>query len=168
MPAGRRSTVRLRTSATLIAWVGVPLLAGCARSETTDVPPPRYAIEPRPNVVSCAPAVLGRDDTLVLTMPVPHGPYLVAIAPDSTQFMVIYPAEDRSRSLRSLMPSDSFVNVTSLALPVRSARAAPWVFGRDTNEMLFARKGWYRMIVGSALESDGPIYGECLVRYVPD
>jgi len=51
--------------------------------------------------------------------------------------------------------------------PVGSLRAGVRVFGRDTNERVFAQPGFYRLRVGSDMETDSPRYAECVVRLRP-
>jgi hypothetical protein len=68
---------------------------------------------------------------------------------------------------RSLVPPDSFAKLTRLDLPVSDLTAGAWVFGRDTNEKLFVQPGFYRLRVGSDMETDGPVYAECVVRLRP-
>jgi hypothetical protein len=134
-----------------------------------------------PNVVSarlrCSPSVVGRDDTLEMTMDTPHGVYLVAYPPNtdttralsSEMYLIVFPGEgtpDRTRR-RSLMPPDSFQRVPTLRLVPRTLTGGVWVYGRDTNELLFRAPGDYRFRVGSDMETDGPQFTECIVRYRP-
>ena len=89
----------------------------------------------------CRPKDLNAADTLALILPPSHGPYLAVQAPDSTMYFLVFPTGgDRGpKAGMSLMPSDSFVGLRSLRLPVGQLRAVPWVFGRDTAEVVFAR-----------------------------
>jgi hypothetical protein len=66
----------------------------------------------------------------------------------------------------SLMPSDSFVARRRLSLPVWKLRAVPWVFGRDTTEVVFARRGAYRVLVAHDLETDAPLLESCSLNYL--
>ena len=117
--------------------------------------------------LSCTPTELSDDDTLDLSLPASHGPYLAVQAPDSTMYFVVFPASgDASpRARMSLMPSDSFVALRRLNLPVRKLRAVPWVFGRDTTEIVFARRGVYRVMVAHDLETDAPLLESCSLNY---
>lgn len=120
------------------------------------------------STLSCRPADLSVADTLALSLPLSHGPYLAVQAPDSTMYFVVFPAfgDTSPKAGMSLMPSDSFVGLRSLRLPVRELRAVPWVFGRDTAEVVFARPGSYRVLVAHDLETDAPVIDRCVVRYL--
>lgn len=153
-------------------------LAACAREEraaTSDSAVDTMAIvrafetAPRDSNLSCAPEVVGQRDTLRLTMGIPHGATFHIGAPDGTPFIVVFHGEgdpDRGQR-RSLVPPDSFAKLTRLDLPVGELKAGAWVFGRDTNEKVFVQPGFYRLRVGSDMETDGPVYAECVVRLRP-
>jgi hypothetical protein len=120
------------------------------------------------DTLQCTPDTLRAGDILTVRMPVPHGPTFMIRAADGTEFIVVFFGEGRDRGQRkSLMPPDSFRNVRELRLDTRTFKAGPWVHGRDTNELVFRRAGGYRLFVGSDLETDGPVYAECVVRYRP-
>ena len=127
-----------------------------------------WIVPPRDTNLTCTPEI-GANDTLRVRMTRPHGAAFHIGAPDGTPYIVVFHGEgDRDRGARkSLMPPDVFERVTRLDLPPRTFRAGVWVFGRDTNELVFTVPGTYRLRVGSDMETDGPIYAECLVRYTP-
>lgn len=130
---------------------------------------PEFAVPPRDSNLSCVPAVVSQRDTLRMTMGRPHGASFHVATPDGTPFIVVFHGEggsDRGQR-RSLVPPDSFAKLTRLDLPVASLKAGAWVFGRDTNEKLFVQPGFYRLRVGSDMETDGPVYAECVVRLRP-
>jgi hypothetical protein len=131
--------------------------------------PPSWAVPPRFTNLTCAPSVLRRGDVLSMRMTRPHGSSFMAIGPDRTPYIVVFHGEgERDRGQRkSLVPPDSFAGVTELNIDPTSFTAGVWVFGRDTNELLFQRPGFYRLVVGNDLETDGPSYAECVVRYAP-
>jgi hypothetical protein len=134
-------------------------------SAVTDAKP--LGVRPYANL-QCTPHALRAGDTLTVRMPLPHGRTFMVRAPDGTEFIVVFFGEGRDRGRRkSLVPPDSFRNMPELRLDTRSFKAGPWVDGRDTNELVFRRAGGYRLFVGSDLETDGPVYAECLVRYRP-
>lgn len=159
----------------ILAAIAIVALA-CAREQRSDAPPidtmaiaPAFASPPRDSNLACSPEVVGRSDTLRMTLTLPHGRSFHIATPDGTPFIVIFHGEgqpDRGQR-RSLVPPDSFAKLTRLALPVGSLSAGAWVFGRDTNERVFVRPGFYRLRVGSDMESDGPVYAECVVRLRP-
>ena len=128
-----------------------------------------YAEPQRDSNLTCIPAVVGPFDTLRMTKTLPHGTTFHIATPDGTPFIVVFHGEgERDRAgRRSLMSSDSFAKLTRLDLPVGSMKAGAWVFGRDTNETVFVQPGFYRLRVGSDMETDGPRYAECVVRLRP-
>jgi len=152
---------------------GAILLIACE----AEVPPqgdttaqaPSWAVPPSQHNLTCTPERLRRGDVLTLHMTQPHGASLYAVAPDTALYVIVFHGEGRPdlTQRRSLMPPDSFATVNELRLPVRTQTAGVWVFGRDTNELLFRKPGMYRVIVGTDLQTDGPVYAECHVRYVP-
>ena len=115
--------------------------------------------------LTCHPSSLGANDTLTLRMPVPHGPYLTVTSPDATPFFVVFPSDS---ARRSLVTADSFAKMAVVRLPVRELRAAPWVYGRDTNEMVFSRTGPYTVVVGHDVETDAGVVEKCVVRLATD
>ncbi len=134
-------------------------------SSTTDAIAPAGGIPPSLSNLTCSPEI-GPTDTLRMFITLPHGPAFHIVDPASTPFFVIF-SGDGGGQRRSLMPADSFVQVTSLSILPHEFSASVWIAGRDTNERVFTRRGTYRLRVGSEMESDGPVYAECLVRYVP-
>jgi hypothetical protein len=120
------------------------------------------------STLSCTPTELSDNDTLLLSLPASHGPYLAVQAPDSTLYFVVFPTSGDSspKARMSLMPSDSFVARRRLSLPVWKLRAVPWVFGRDTTEVVFARPGAYRVLVAHDLETDAPLLESCSLNYL--
>jgi hypothetical protein len=128
-----------------------------------------YAEPPRDSNLTCTPSVVGANDTLRLAMTLPHGTTFHVATPDGTPFIVVFHGEgDRDRGQRkSLVSPDSFARLTRVDLPVGTLKAGAWVFGRDTNERVFVQPGFYRLRVGSDMETDGPRYAECVVRLRP-
>jgi hypothetical protein len=130
---------------------------------------PAFAVPPIPGILTCSPDVLRPGGVLTMRMKVPHGASFHAISPDRTPYIVVFHGEgspDRT-GRKSLMPPDSFAKVAELNIDPATLKAGVWVFGRDTNEILFRRAGTYRLHVGSDMETDGPQYAECLVRWAP-
>lgn len=182
-----RSTRDVRFADFPVRAVVLAFAAACARDERspgtnqrtdsaamagvvdTTAAPRAWAVPPSAHNLACEPAVLRSGDTLTLRMEGRHGASLYALAPDGTMFLVVFHGEgDRDRARRrSLMPPDSFARLEALRIDPRTLHAGAWVFGRDTNELLFRQQGYYRLIVGTDLETDGPVYAECVVRYLP-
>jgi hypothetical protein len=122
-----------------------------------------------PANIRCSPDTIRPGDTLTVRMDEPHGRYFIARGPDGTDFFIVFPGEGRPdrTQRRVLLPTDSFRKVTLLKLNTRTLTAGPWVFGRDTNEIVFRQAGVYRLMVGSEMETDGPQFTECRVTYLP-
>jgi hypothetical protein len=172
-----RATFVLAGIVTLAAACGrhdSPRAAGSTTAAATTVGdsmarPPAWAVPPRFTNLSCAPEVLRKGDVLTMRMTPPHGSSVMAVGPDTTPYIIVFHGEgspDRAQR-KSLVPPDSFARFTELNIDPATFMAGVWVFGRDTNELLFRKPGFYRLIVGSDLETDGPSYAECLVRYAP-
>lgn len=119
--------------------------------------------------LSCTPDVVRPRDTLTLRMKTPHGDYLAAKAPDGTFFYLVYPQLGEPSRKYSLVPSESFKQISTLRLPA-DVRAAPRVYGRDTIlETVFSQSGVYVLTVGENLPSDfSSNVSDCRVRFVPD
>ena len=126
-----------------------------------------WAVRPTKNYLTCAPDTVGPDDVLILRMRQPHGSSLHVGAPDGTPYIVIFhgAGEPDRGARRSLMAPAAFTQLTELRLGVRTMTGGVWIFGRDTNEVVFRAPGVYRVRVGNDMETDGPDYAECLVTY---
>ena len=66
------------------------------------------------------------------------------------------------------VPSSHAGTVKELRVKVGTLTGGAWVFGRDTNEVVFRDRGTYRVRGGNDMETDGPIYAECLVTFEPN
>lgn len=129
-----------------------------------------WAVKPTRNDLGCSPSTVRSDSTLVLRMETPHGASLYIGAPDGTLYLVVFHGQgqpDRA-ARRSLMPPETFAQMKELRVKVGTLTGGAWVFGRDTNEVVFRDRGTYRVRVGNDMETDGPIYAECLVTFEPN
>jgi hypothetical protein len=153
--------------------------SGADEAKPTPSPPPgptaapesakAWTVRPTKDYLSCAPDTVGPDDVLILRMKQPHGASLHVGAPDGTPYIVIFHGSgqpDRG-ARRTLMNPAAFTQLSELRLGVRTLTGGVWVFGRDTNEVVFRAPGIYRVRVGNDMETDGPDYAECLVTYRP-
>ena len=156
-----------------VACLASVAIIGCSSPETKatqskDTIAREWIVPPRDSNLTCTPEV-GPNDTLHMRLGLPHGATFHVAAPDGTPFIVVFRGEgqpDRGQR-KTLMPPDSFAKLTTLDMMPRTFTAGAWVFGRDTNERVFTQPGTYRLRVGTDMETDGPIYAECLVRYRP-
>jgi hypothetical protein len=136
-------------------------------SVSVDTIAPAWSVAPSPHNLECSPRVVGPNDDLRIKMGRPHGSSLFISGPDRTPFIVVFhPGSDRG-ARQSLMTPERFKELDEIGLKVSSFKAGVWVFGRDTNETVFAKPGTYRIRVGDDMETDGPSYAECLVTYRP-
>ena len=141
-------------------WLGLLLPGNIAAQSKT----PRS--NSRKAKLTCSPPKLFRGDTLSLEMAVPHGGDLAVRAPDGTDFFVVYQAHDEGPGAAPLMDPDKFMKVGQLELITDKTKARPWVYGRDKNELIFTRSGWYSVRLSENLQTDDgtPLY-QCRVYY---
>ncbi len=120
----------------------------------------------RKGKLRCAPQKLFRGDTLTLEMATPHGGMLAVRAPDGTDFFVVYEPHNEGPASRPLMDAEKFMKLGQLKLVTDQTKAKPWVYGRDKNELIFTRTGWYAVRLSENLETDDgtPVY-QCRVYY---
>ena len=128
-----------------------------------------WTVRPTKNYLTCSPQAVGPADVLTLRMQRPHGSSLYVGAPDGTPYIVVFHGQgDKDRGARrSRMSPGAFEQLTALRLAVGTLTGGVWIFGRDTNEVVFRVPGTYRVRVGTDMETDGPDYAECLVTYRP-
>ena len=107
-------------------------------------------------VLACPGGLLTDSDTVTIRAPIPHGAYLVVIAPDGTQFFVIYPNSDDPSS-QPISPT-VFRTVEMFSLIVGESVGRPWVGGRDSLEVLFQQAGAHEIVVADNWESDVPSF----------
>lgn len=116
--------------------------------------------------LKCTPQKLFRGDTLTLVMSKPHGGMLGVRAPDGTDFFVVYEPNNEEPGASPLMSTEEFTKLGELKLVTDKTKAKPWVYGRDKNELIFTRTGWYVVSLSENLETDDgtPVY-QCKVHY---
>ncbi len=116
--------------------------------------------------LKCSPQKLFRGDTLTLDMATPHGGDLAVRSPDGTDFFIIYSTEV-SPATRPLMDAERFMRLGQLKLVTDETKARPWVYGREKDELIFTKTGWYQARLSENLMSDdgSPLY-TCRVYYV--
>lgn len=155
------------------AAITAAILAACGGQAERQPPAAEsakaWAVRPTREDLTCSPSTVRPDSPLVLRMETPHGASLYIGAPDGTLYLVIFHGEgkpDRA-ARRSLMPPETFAQMKELRVKVGTLTGGAWVFGRDTNEVVFRDRGTYRVRVGHDMETDGPVYAECLVSFDP-
>ncbi len=116
--------------------------------------------------LKCSPQKLFRGDTLTLEMATPHGGDLAVRTPDGTDFLVVYEPHDEGPAARPLMDAEEFMRLRQLNLITDKTKARPWEYGREKNELIFTRTGWYAVRLSENLLSDDgtPVY-QCRVYY---
>ena len=117
--------------------------------------------------LKCSPQKLFRGDILLLDMLTPHGGNLAVRTPDGTDFFVVYDPHEESAAARPLIDPEEFMKLAQLKLVTDKTKAKPWVYGRDKNELIFTRTGWYAVRLSENLETDDgtPVY-QCRVYYL--
>jgi hypothetical protein len=116
--------------------------------------------------LKCSPQTVFRGDTLTLEMATPHGGDLAVRSPDGTDFLVVYKPQEAQARSRSLMDPEEFMKLAQLNLITDKTKARPWVYGRNKDELIFTRTGWYAVRLSENLLSDDgtPVY-QCKVYY---
>lgn len=114
------------------------------------------------NKMKCTPTVLTETSTLKIDMPFPHGSYLTVALNGGNLDMryLVYPTSSGAR----LLDHGDFERMRSLSLHVADMKLRK----PGGIEHTFVKPGRYLIVVGDALESDGPEYhGWCWVTYRP-
>ena len=112
--------------------------------------------------LTCSPTTFTVGDTVALRMATPHGHYLWITRyggprPGGTPYVIVYPPEEKMKAGHSLVPSDEFVQMSTMRLPA-GLQAFPYVYGRDTIlESVFSEPGKYTLEVGDNFATDGGI-----------
>jgi hypothetical protein len=113
-------------------------------------------------MLSCSPSILTETSTLTLRFKLPHPAELAIVAPDGTYFFLALDDEG------ALMDTESFGKLSKLDLPVATAMARPFIYGRDEDERIFQKPGVYEIRLSDNLETDAPIpIYQCRVTFRP-
>jgi hypothetical protein len=162
----------------ICALVAAFAVLACGRTRAPEDEPPKagvvadtiapaWAVAPSRHNLECSPQVVGPNDDLRIKLGRPHGSSFFITGPDRTQFIVVFhPGADRGLR-QSMMTPEKFKALDEMGLKVYALEAGVWIAGRDTNEKVFVKPGTYRIRVGDDMETDGPNYAECLVKYRP-
>jgi hypothetical protein len=106
-------------------------------------------------MLSCSPTVLKSDSTLILRFKLPHPGELAIRAPDGTYYFLAYdPGAGIPPGLTPIADKESFRKMSELALPVGRAMGSPWLYGRESNELIFKEPGVYMVTLAEVLETD--------------
>lgn len=127
---------------------------------------PKISTSSRMVKLKCSPQKLFKGETLSLDMTTPHGGDLAVRAPDGTDFLVVFEPHDEGPNAQPLMEAEKFMKLGQLKLVTDQTKARPWEYGRDKNELIFTRTGWYQVRLSENLLSDDgtPLYS-CRVHY---
>jgi hypothetical protein len=104
-------------------------------------------------MLSCSPRILTSGSKLTLRFKLPHPVELAIVAPDGTWFFLVN--EDPGQKF--LVDTDSFRKLSRLELPVATAIARPFIYGREAEERIFQKPGVYQVILGENLETDADV-----------
>jgi hypothetical protein len=113
---------------------------------------------------SCLPKRLNFGDTLVISMPTPHGGDLGVWTPKREFLFLVFWASDATEAALSLRNWESFKTEPDLRLNTATSRAALWE-GQRPRQLIFSSPGWYRFVLDDKLETEGtPKFG-CRVYF---
>jgi hypothetical protein len=139
-PSRRRQVVSFVIAA-VIAAVGLPYVA--------------TAQAKRPRMLSCSPAILPDNGSLILHFALPHPTELSIEAPDGTIYFMVYDRNDTTPAGQTpLIQKASFGKMTELKLDVARAMGSPLVYGRNSNERVFRTPGTYKIVLADNIQSD--------------
>ena len=117
--------------------------------------------------VTCSPRKLYRGDTLVITMPVPHGGDLAIVGPNKRYSFIVYYQPDKNSKQQPLISREKFETMAQLKIATNQIREMMWASDEKPNRLIFTRTGWYEVWLGANLETDdGTPVAKCRVYYV--
>jgi hypothetical protein len=116
------------------------------------------------NGFSCRPSHLKRGDTLVISMPIPHGGDLAVWAPDRKFLFLVFWTTDSSEVKLPLRDWEAFKHEATLRLDTTTAEATPWP-ERSSRALIFSTAGWYKFVLDDNLETEGTPKYSCRVHF---
>jgi hypothetical protein len=117
--------------------------------------------------ITCSPRKLYRGETLVITMPVPHGGDLAIVGPNKSFSFIVYYQPDKKSKQQPLINRETFETMAQLKLATDQAREMMWADDEKPSRLIFTRTGWYEVWLSANLETDdGTPVAKCRVYYV--
>lgn len=107
----------------------------------------------REHKLACTPAVLTSGEKLTIRFPLPHPAELSIFAPDGTEYLVVYQPLPSS-GVTPFVDEESFRKMAKLELPVSTAMAWPFVYGRTGKEPVFQKPGTYKVLLADTIHTD--------------
>ena len=119
------------------------------------------------NVLNCAPSVVARDETLMLSLAIPHPGEVAVLAPDGTWYLLVYEPDNGIRVGPPLVDKKEFSKMKELRFVISQAVGVPLVVGHLPIEKIFTKSGVYTILLADSVASDQPqeTY-RCRVRLV--
>lgn len=115
-------------------------------------------------MLSCSPTVVRPGSELTLHFAMPHPAELAVVAPDGTWFFLVYEPAGEPAEKQPLADKASFQKMTDMHFDISGAKAAPWIYGRNSKEPIFSQPGKYRFVLSDVLGTDAPrVVYECTV-----
>ncbi|HEX3074003.1 MAG TPA: hypothetical protein VHP30_10355 [Ignavibacteriales bacterium] len=115
--------------------------------------------------IMCTPDTLYVGDTLFVKMSLPHGDEMYIQGPDEVQYFISFDGE-AGNNLYALYKPEKFKYMTQIKIITNKTKAAPWIYSKTDNEIIFNRTGKYLIRVGDELESEMASYKDCEVYYI--
>jgi len=111
--------------------------------------------------MTCSPREVSDDTILTITLPYPHGDYLIALQPrEQGSIHIIYPWTDEPLHVSA----NEFVRLKTLTFKISAIRGSR---GKGLQKV-FVTAGRYTLIVGEGIETESPLLqGWCRVTYLP-
>ena len=134
-----------------LAVLAACLAAGCAVGhQANGIPSTSEAYrEADQGALRASPRVLGHDQTLTLTMPVPHPASLAIRDPDGRWFYLQDPAASVA-----LVPPEAFARLRELALHPAEITGLVFVGGEPLTGLVFTKAGEYLIYLAENLETE--------------
>lgn len=155
---------RLTSVVTLVlanSLVVEPVLAAAQAAAATAAPHQQ---------MTCEPSLVRPGDTLKITLPYPHGPYLTVREPNARPGYYLFltvPFRTQTELGASAISGDRFQRMRTLDIVVSKTKAIPWVYEAKPR-LIFKRRGKYFFQLGDQFETEAKIVeSTCTVEFQP-
>ena len=114
-----------------------------------------------------SPAVFYKNETIELRFAAPNAPFLGVVDPSGHFFYLVYPKEQATGSLKPLVDSAHFIEMSSLKINTSTFKADPYTYGVSKNQPVFTKSGKYTFILGENLHVDDPeLLDQLVIEYI--
>jgi len=114
---------------------------------------------------TCLPKKLKLGDTLVISMPTPHGGDFGVWTPKREFFFLVFWPSDSAEARQTLRNWDTFKTEPEFRLDTATSMATNWS-GDRSKQLIFADAGWYRFVLDDNLETEGTPKFTCRVHFL--